>query len=54
MYRYTIFPQFGHGLAIHRGSAFHAWPQYGQSTMISSSTAGALILSPAENRPAAH
>ncbi len=28
-------PHFGHGLEIHRGSAFHAWPQYGQSTMTS-------------------
>ncbi len=52
MYRYTIRPQFGHGPAIHRGSAFQAWPQYGQSTMISASTAGALIASPALTRPA--
>jgi hypothetical protein len=39
MYRYTMRPQFGHGPEIHRASAFHAWLQYGQSTITSGSAA---------------
>ncbi len=35
MYRYTMRPQAGQGPEIHRGSAFQAWLQYGQSTIVS-------------------